>query len=179
MSRRRSFTRRRGRRVRGLTINHFEDDTTFAAVATATETTLTVATGVDDASNRSTHVPDGAWLKSIKVNLQAGEISSTQMKLQGILWRRPGGDATTNPITNYYATTDPATQSMMNVRRFKLRGPFTVAKAANDITPPKMSFRWRGNLKMRDGDDILLTILHNAGANRSFTTQVFTSFRNG
>lgn len=173
-------SRRKGMRVMlRPTVNHWEDDSSLSAVATATETSMTVATGIDDATNRSTHIPDGSILKAVRVSLQCNTIPAAVTKFQVILWRRPGGDATTNPITNYFATTDPATQSMMNIRRFKLRGPFTTNKAASDFTAYRTTLKWRGNLKIRDGDDIIATILHDAGGNLAFKSQLQTVFVSG
>lgn len=140
---------------------------------------MTLATGIDDASNRSTHIPDGSILRSVRVGWQCTTIPAAVTKFQTILWRRPGGDATTSPITNYFLSTDPATQGMMSIRRFKLAGPFTRLKAANDFTAQKGFLSWKGNLKIRDGDDILATILHDAGGNLAFRTQIQSVFVSG
>lgn len=153
------------------TVNHWQDDASFVDVANATETSMTVVTGIDDAANRSTHVPDGSILKAIRCSVQCTTIPAAITKFQVILWRRPGGDATTSPITNYFSTTDPATQSMMNIRRFKLRGPFTTLKASSDFTAWRRTISWKGNLKIRDGDDILLTILQDSGGTLDFVSQ--------
>jgi len=161
------------------TVNHWQDDASLLDVASGTHTNLTVAVGIDDASNRSTHVPDGSILKSIKVRFQCTTIPAAITKFQFILWRRPGGDATTDPITNYFSTTDPAAQSMMSIRRFKLRGPFTVLKPASDFTAFRGSVSWRGNLKIRDGDDVFLTVLQDSGGTLDFTAQCQTVFVSG
>lgn len=161
------------------TWNHWEDDSSLSAVATATETNATIAVGVDDASNRSTHVPDGSILKSVSVRLQCTTIPAAVTKFQIILWRRPAADGTATPIAHWFSSTDPATQEHMSIRRFKLAGPFTSVKAASDFTAWKGRLFWRGNLKMRDGDDIFATILHDAGGNLAFKMQCATKFVTG
>lgn len=177
MFRRRRFggfraRRRRGRGSRRIpvmrTINHYEDDTSLATVATATETTMTIGVGVDDVSNRSTHIPDGSILRRISCMLRCTSIPTAATKFQAILWRRPGGHALSTPISNYFSTTDPLPEAALEIRRFKLHGPITVTKAASDFTTFKVFLRWRGMLRIRDGDDILVTVLQNSGGNLAF-----------
>lgn len=99
-------------------------------------------------------------------------------KFQAILWRRPGGHALSTPIASYFNTTDPLTEAALEIRRFKLHGPLTITKAANDFTAMRATLRWRGNIKVRDGDDFLLTVLQSSGGNLDFQTNVLVGFKN-
>lgn len=143
----------RGRRRRpSITRNHFELDVTQTTGGTAQNTT--VATGVDDTSNRSTHIPDGAILKYIIVEAQCETVNAGKYSFG--LWRQPGGISLSTDLTNdYYTTTDPITTAMRNARVFKLAGPKTIVQASAAVAPVRIFLKWRGSIKWRDGDDVL------------------------
>lgn len=154
-ARRRRFFRRR----QTLTRNHFQTD--FSQTTGGTAQNGTVATTVDDASNRSTHIPDGAILKYIIVEGQCETVNAGKYEFG--LFRQPGGiTLSADLVTDYYATTDPITTAMRNARVFKLAGPRVVLQASAAIAPIRFILKWKGRLKMRDGDDILLS--HNMPA---------------
>ena len=175
MSRRSFGTRRRRRfgfRSSKATQNHYETTLTHTA---ATELQTTLATGVDDASNRSSHIPDGAILRRVVVIAQGTTIPAATQKFQSMLFYRPGGlTVSSTAIADYFATTDPLTAQMIQVRRYKLRGPFTQTKAASDFTPTRIKLSWKGRIRWRDGDDLILATL--SEVNYTMNAQVYLTY---
>lgn len=176
---------RRGRRFRArprfrtkpnIVRNHFQNDIT--GVVTGTETLNTVATGVDDASNRSTHVPDGSTITSIHITGECTSIPATATKFQHILFYRPGGTTiSATPITDWFVTTDPLPNAAILIRRHKLYGPVTDSKASSDFTRHRFRLRWRGRILVHDGDDFIWSVLQDSGGNLAFNARVSISYR--
>lgn len=138
-----------------LTRNHYE--TTLDITAADTTTDFTIATGVDDVSNRSTHIPDGAVLKYIRVIIRYPSLTAGTYR--AAMWRRPGAEtAPTDFIASWLDTTDPITANAIRARRFKMRGPKQTVQVAGAANPITTTLNWKGAMKIRDGDDIILSL---------------------
>lgn len=181
-SRRRSgYTRKpRGRFGKrgslGITnTNHFQ--LAISAVATATETQTTLATGIDPITNRSTHVPDGAILKYLSVRLACTTIPAAITRFQLGIWRLKGADTMSTPIADWFATTEPITQNMIEARQSIVSRVIDITKPASDFTAFHATLKVTKPIKIRDGDDIVLVILHNAGGNLDFNATVKSIYR--
>lgn len=184
MGRRGGFRARRRFRGRGFrrfvrakrTINHFENDIT--AVVSGTETLTTIATGVDDTSNRSTHIPDGARLVFLSVRGECTTIPAATTKFTHCLIHRAGGlTISATPIASYFSTTDPLPGDAIMARKQMLAGPRVDTKAASDFTRHTFLLRWKGNILVRDGDDFIWDVLQNSGGNLNFNARVTLVYR--
>lgn len=138
---------------------------------------MQVALGIDDASNRSTHVPDGRYLKMVKSTVWCTTIPGALTNYTLMMWRRPGGENLATPIASYFSATDPITEDAMNARRFKMAGPFRTLKANGEVTAYKKTIVWRGNMKIRDGDDVFVTVLQDSGGNLNFQARNTVVYR--
>lgn len=137
-----------------FTRNQYETTVDTTTGGTAQDTTI--LTGVDDASNRSSHIPDGSILHSVVVIAYARQVSAGMHRLA--MWRRPGTETSpTDFLSSYFDSSDPMTAAAIRARSFKLAGPRTQVQVSGALTPVKMVLKWRGKLRMRDGDDIILT----------------------
>lgn len=94
-----------------------------------------------------------------------------------MLARRPGGEDMTSWIGAYFVTTDPATENMITSRKYKMAGPFTKQVHSSGTAVMTGVLKWKGAMKIRDGDDIIASILQNSGAARDFQAQIFTTFK--
>lgn len=139
-------------------INHCEATT---ATTGGTELLTTMFTALDAPTNRSTHIPAGAVLKSVLIRLFATDATPVAGKHQCGLWWRPGAMAFQGGLfTGWYASTDPITSVMVESRKYALqRNPHTLVTITGAAFPPRMTCFWRGNRVMRDGDDIVLAQL--------------------
>lgn len=149
---RRRGGRRFGRRRAKPTINHYES--VITTTTGGTEQSNTLLTGVDDVSNRSSQVPDGAIATSLScrlhcTSLQAGEYTA-------MLFLQPGGLGIATPIASWYSTTDPLPEDAILIRKYKLRGPIVRQQITESSFPMTFNLRWRGRLRIRDGDDLVL-----------------------
>lgn len=166
------FGRRRGSRYgigHSVTKNHFQ--MTFATTG-GTELQTAVATGIDAPNDRGIDVPENSILRSVLVNLSADAI--VVGKHQCLLIRRPGASALASPITNFFATTDPATEDMIEVRRQAMGTVHTKHSVAGGFEPVRFSCRWKGAMKMYDGDDVMLVLLD--GTSTTYDAQVWLTF---
>lgn len=87
------------------------------------------------------------------------------------MWRRPGANALTGPLADWISQTDPLPEEPRQIRVFRMRGPFVRLKANGELTPYRVTLKWRGNMRMRDGDDVIVTLVQNSGGNLNFKTQ--------
>jgi len=175
MSGRRSFTRRRRSGQRGLTTNHFTG--TVTNVATATETATTILTGIDAVTNRGSHVPDSAWVKYVSVTVTCTTIPAAITRFQACLFLERGGDTISNPITSWFTTTDPISEGMLEARQGIRSRVVDVTKAASDFTVFRAKLVCKRGFKMRDGDDLKLSLLQNSGGNLDFNYTVKALYR--
>lgn len=75
------------------------------------------------------------------------------------MWRRPGAEtAPTDFIASWLDTTDPITANAIRARRFKMRGPKQTVQVAGAANPITTTLNWKGAMKIRDGDDIILSL---------------------
>lgn len=173
----RFFRRRfRGRRMRNVahvtyTRNHFLQD--FTQTTGGTEQQTTIATGVDDVSNRSTHIPDGSKLCRIALIGQAETVNAGGYTFA--IFRVPGTETLTTPLANFFASTDPMTAETIKARKFRLAGPFRFIQPSAAVSPVRVNLKWKGRLTMRDGDDIVLA--HNMPAtNQVLDARIYTTY---
>lgn len=145
----RSFGRRRRAKP---TINHYES--TITQTTGGTEQSNTAITGVDDVSNRSTHVPDGAIITKVDVRLRCQDIQPGDHK--ALLFLSPGGLGITTPIASYYSVTDPLPEDAILIRRYKLNGPYVRRQVTGANQPITFHLKWKGRIRYRDGDDIVI-----------------------
>lgn len=141
------------------TTNHYNNS--FASAA-GTELQTTAFTGIDDATNRSTHIPEGAIVTSIQVK----QLMYTDPPALGLhramLFFRPAAMAISNPISAWFDATDPLTEDAIHIRQQK-RAPRRGISAHINTTGAQMSrghsLIWRGRQMMRDGDDWVIVNL--------------------
>lgn len=91
------------------------------------------------------------------------------------MYRRAASETTlTTPIADYFDTTDPLTHNAIQIRRLKMWGPLVVTKPGADFTAYRATIHWKGNMLIRDGDDVVMYILQSSGGNLAFqtTTQI-------
>lgn len=111
---------------------------------------------MDAPNDRGPDIKDGAVLTRLAIKVVAQSVAAGEYTF--MLMRRPGGMAfSAEPVTGYFATNDPATQGMIEARKFKLAGPFQQRQVTGALVPIIFKLHWRGRLKMRDGDDIVLS----------------------
>lgn len=172
MRRRRSFFRRSYFRRRPffrskpglLTVNHARI-TPFATAAGVAETN-TIFTCVSGPSNRGTHIPEGAVLKRVILDLWNADTTLSVGLHQAGLWIRPGGLAfAAEPITGWFATTDPASQGMIEARKYVICRPRTQFTVTGGSAAPRFRLSCKMNRTMRDGDDIVVASLDDAASN--------------
>lgn len=131
-------------------------------------------TGVDTANDRGPDIPDGSILRSLFVKVVAQTVAAGEYTF--MLVRRPGGHAfASNPITGYFATTDPMTQGMIEARKFKLTSPQQMRQVTGALVPIAFRLKWRGTLKINDGDDLVL-VSRTPSSTQVFDVKVFASF---
>lgn len=169
---RRSFRRRRRyggaftrRSKPGLmTTNHCEMTTVTTG---GVELQTAVFTSTSSPSNRGATIPEGSILKKVVIRLWATDATPVTGKHQCFLVKRPGATVfTTGPITNWYLTTDPVTEEMIDVRRYAMsKRPHTLVTITGASGPPRMTCFWKGNWPMRDGDDVVLAQLDASATN--------------
>lgn len=158
MFRRRMFRARRrggrrfGRKRAKPTINHYES--VITTTTGGTEQGNTVVLGIDDVANRSSHVPDGAVLTKCSVRLQCDSLQNGQYK--AMLYHSPGGLGIGTPLASWYSTTDPLPEDSILIRKYKLTGPFVRQQITESSFPMTFNLRWRGRMRWRDGDDLIL-----------------------
>lgn len=165
----RRFRRRGPKQFR--TVNHFETDITQTAGGTEQQTVI--LTGVDDAANRSSNIPEGSLLRKIIVAGMCETVNAG--KYQFYLGHRPGGETLVDPIASYFSTTDPLTQAAIKARKYRLAGPKTILQASAAIAPIKVALAWKGALRIRDGDDIIVSTILPA-TNQVFDCRVIAEF---
>lgn len=141
-----------------LTTNHCENSISSTA---GTEIQTAVFSCVSGPTNRGLHIPEGATLTKVVIKLMASDDTPVQGKHQCFLVKRPGATVfTTGPITNWYLTTDPATEEMIDVRRYAMiRKPYTNFIIAGQAVGNRCTMIWRGKWIMRDGDDVIVATL--------------------
>lgn len=146
-----------------LTVNH-ASITAFATVA-ATAESNTIFTGVSGPSNRGTHIPEGAFVKTIILDLWNADTTLSVGKHQAGLWWRPGAQTfASEPISAWFATTDPMSQGMIESRKFVLCKPKTVFTVTGGSAAPRFLFVCHPNRVIRDGDDIIVSSLDDANS---------------
>lgn len=141
------------------TTNHCE--TSFSTTG-GTELQTAVFTSVSGPSNRGAHIPEGSVLKSVFIDLFSTDNTPVTGKHQCMLIKRPGATVfTTGPITNWFLTTDPITEEMIDVRRYAMErhGVSTRYTVTPAVEPLRFRCSWRGNWQLRDGDDVVLSLL--------------------
>lgn len=154
-----AFGRRLGRFKPGLlTSNHCE--VTISSTA-GTEIQTAIFTATSGPSNRGAHIPEGATLIKVVAKIMASDDTPVQGKHQCFLVKRPGATVfTTGPITNWYATTDPVTEEMIDVRRYAMvRKPHTNFIISGQAVGNRCTLVWKGKWVMRDGDDVIVSTL--------------------
>lgn len=156
-ARRRRFRGRRGRRFSLFTktVDHYETTATITTGGTEEQYALNTAT--DAPNDRGSDIPAGAILKSITYVVTPQAILAG--KYQMMMLRQPGATTFTTPIGSYFATTDPATEAMIKARKYCMVAPKTARVVTGALVPLRMVLSWRGNMKMQDGDDIVLSII--------------------
>lgn len=156
------------RMKQAVTKNHFQ-----LALSTTggTELQTPVATGIDAPNDRGIDVPENSVLRSVVCNMSA--LATVTGKHQCMLWRRPGG-STNNGIASFWLTTDPATEEMIEIRRSMMSTVHTKHIIIGAVEPLKFSCHWRGNMRMYDGDDVILSLLD--GTSTDYDVQVWLTF---
>lgn len=130
--------------------------------------------GVDTANDRGPDIPDGSILRSINVKIVAQTVAAGEYTC--MLMRRPGGMTfASEPITGFFATTDPMSQGMLEARKFKLAGPHQMRQVTGALVPVVMKLSWRGSLKINDGDDIVIASRFPSSA-QVFDVKVYAKF---
>lgn len=153
------------------TVNHFES--TITTTTGGTEQIDVIATGVDAPNDRGPDIPTGSILKAITVNITAQTVAAG--KYQFMLLRRPGAVAITAPITAWFTTTDPMTEDSIDARRLRLSGPQTKRQVTGALVPIVFKLSWRGNLKIHDGDDIILASI-GPSSTQVFDTRIYLKY---
>lgn len=140
-----------------LTTNHCEVPA-FATTA-GTENQQAIFSTVEPPTNRGQHIPAGAILKGFWIKLFAVDTTPVNGKHSCLMSYRPGSSAWANPIASWLNTADPLAEEPLQIRQAKL-GPFsryvTITGASQ---PPTHICKWKGSIHLRDGDDIVLTLL--------------------
>lgn len=137
--------------------NHYQDPT-FSCAATV-EYPLNVASGVDYATDRHDSITDGGVMRSVVVELQLKDLPANPANHTCLLWYRKAGETLTTPIAAYFDSTDPLTGNAQLIRRRLLSRPHTFRTVAGQAFLPKMICKWRGRLRLNDGDLIVCTVL--------------------
>lgn len=141
-----------------LTTNHCENSISSTA---GTEIQTPIFSCVSGPTNRGLHIPEGATLIRVAIRIKATDDTPVQGKHQCFLVKRPGATVfTTGPITNWFLTTDPATEEMIDVRRYRMvKYPHTNFVISGQAVGNRCNFYWKGRWNMRDGDDVVLATL--------------------
>lgn len=153
------------------TTNHYEPAGTATTGGTELQTQMFQC--VSGPANRGLHIPEGSVLTNVVCRAWATDTTPVNGKHQCMLIKRPGATVfTTGPITNWFLTTDPATEEMIDVRRYIMeRMPHAVVTITGASAPPRFTCHWRGRWQMRDGDDVILAQL-----DTNATTWIYEAF---
>jgi len=157
------------------TKNHYEAN--FNLGIATTDQIFTLATGVDAATNRSTHIPNGATLRAVTVTLAGTTLVAG--KHQCLLYFEPGGSgAIATPITSYWSGTDPLPEDSIDIRRNMMGRVDTVQKVTGALTPIQMRCVWRGRKLIRQDDVINLCLIKNSVSTLAYDAQIWLTFEN-
>lgn len=154
------FGRRSMRAKPGIvTVNHYNNS--FASAA-GVELLTTGFTGVDDATNRSTHIPEGAIVTSVKVKQWMYTDPPALGLHRALLMFRPAAQVIATPITFWFTTTDPLEEEAIEIRRQKRaprNGISTHINTTGAQTARGHTLFWKGRQMMREGDDWIVVNL--------------------
>lgn len=152
-----------------VTRNRFQSSS--GAITAATELQTIIASCVEAPTSRGPEVPAGCTINSIVINARG---PATVAKYQALLVYRPGAENVAVPIASYWDVTDPLTEEGVKLRRLAMSRCQTrvTTDSANN---PYFTFRWKGNKRMYDGDDISLWFLSDVN-NAGFDCQTWLKF---
>lgn len=83
---------------------------------------------------------------------------------------RPGAENLAVPIASYWDVTDPLTEEGVKMRRLAMSRCKTINFLLESSTRPSFTFKWKGQKRMYDGDDVSIWILTDVVANFDFQT---------
>lgn len=153
----RGYRKSRGFKPAQLSTNHCIIDPGSSIGGTTQQTA--VFTAIEPPVNRGSQIPVGAILKGVDIQLWAKDTTPVNGFHRCLMVYQPGQTTYSDPITAWLSTADPLTEEAIQIRQNKMTKMEQYMTITGASLPPYWRCRWRGNISLRDGDDIVVALL--------------------
>lgn len=153
----RGYRNRRSAKPAQLTTNHCI--VTPFTTAAFIETQTPVFTAQEPPTNRGDHIPTGAMLKGVDIQLWGQESGGDGVSIglhRCLMVYRPASTAYGTPIASWLSTADPLTEEAIQIRQHKMMRLHQTIITSDGIQPTYWRCAWRGNITLRQGDSIVV-----------------------
>lgn len=150
-----------------LTVNHCEI-ASFTTVA-GVENQQAIFDAQEAPGNRNTDIPVGSVLKKVLIKLWGSDATPVNGYHRCMMFHQKGAGLFATPIASWLSGADPLTEEDIQVRQAAMgrvgRQLQQIVTVTGVTGPPRHTCFWKGNITMRDGDDIVVVVQDQAATN--------------